>query len=111
MEKDKLPENALKVGGYMMSRFKELQQKYECLGDVRGKGLVIGLEFVKNRKTKEPAPELTSQVLLKAGANGLLLGKVGLYGNVVRIAPPLVINEAEAAVGVDIIDRVLGDLQ
>ena len=110
MEQEKLPENALKVGEYMMGRFGELQKKYPSLGDVRGKGLVIGLEFVKDPETREPDPELTSQVLLRGGGNGLLLGKVGLHGNVVRIAPPLVITEAEAGLGIDIIDRVLGDL-
>jgi 4-aminobutyrate aminotransferase len=110
MEEDKLPENALKVGQYIKARFQELQQKHECLGDVRGKGLVIGLEFVKDRKSKAPDPERTSQILLRAGANGLLLGKVGLYGNVVRIAPPLLITEQEAGVGIDIIAGVLDDL-
>lgn len=110
MEQERLPENALKVGGYMKFRFQELQKKHGFLGDVRGKGLVIGLEFVKDKKTKEPAPELTSQVLLRAGSNGLLLGKVGLYGNVVRIAPPLIISEEEAGAGIDILAGVFDEL-
>ncbi len=110
MEKEKLPENALKVGEYMMGRFRELQEKHACLGDVRGKGLVVGLEFVEDRERRTPAAELTSKLLLKAGENGLLLGKVGLHGNVVRIAPPLVVTEEEAGVGIDIIDRALSEL-
>ena len=111
MRDEKLPENALKVGEHLMDRFKALQNKYECLGDVRGRGLVIGLEFVEEKESRRPAPELTQKVLLKAGENGLLLGRVGLHGNVVRIAPPLVITEEEAGMGVDIIDRVLGELK
>ena len=110
MEKEKLPQNALKVGEYMMGRFKEMQKKHECLGDVRGKGLVIGLELVKDKKTREPAAELTSKILLRAGENGLLLGKVGMYGNVVRIAPPLVVTEEEAGVGIDILDKALSEV-
>lgn len=110
MEKEKLPENAQKVGEYMMGRFRELQEKHARLGDVRGKGLVIGLELVEDRERKTPASELTSKLLLKAGENGLLLGKVGLHGNVVRIAPPLVVTEEEAGVGIDIIDRTLSEV-
>ena len=110
MEEDGLPENALKVGEYMMGRFEELQKKHVCLGDVRGRGLVIGLEFVEDRESKTPAADLTSRVLLKAGELGLLLGKVGMYGNVVRIAPPLVVTEEEAGIGIDIIDAALKEL-
>ena len=110
MEKEKLPENALKVGEYIMGRLGDLQEKHGCLGDVRGKGLVIGLEFVEDRERKTPASELTSKLLLKAGENGLLLGKVGLHGNVVRIAPPLVVTKEEAGMGIDIIDRTLSEL-
>ncbi len=107
MAQEKLPENALRVGAYMMARFKALQKKHECLGDVRGKGLVLGLEFVEDRQSRTPAPELTGKVILKAGEYGLLLGRVGIYGNVVRIAPPLVVTEEEAGMGIDIIDRAL----
>ncbi len=110
MEEEMLPENAQRVGDCMMARLRELMAKYEVLGDVRGQGLVIGLEFVLDPEKKTPAPELTSDVLLTAGAHGLLLGKVGLYGNVVRIAPPLVITESEAEMGIDILDRALEEV-
>ena len=110
MEEERLPENAQRVGDCMMARFREMMAKYEVLGDVRGQGLVIGLEFVLDPEEKTPAPELTSDVLLTAGAHGLLLGKVGLYGNVVRIAPPLVITESEAEMGIDILDRTLEEV-
>lgn len=110
MEDERLPENAGRVGDYMMARFQALKAKYQMLGDVRGQGLVIGLEFVLDPEEKTPAPELTSDLLLRAGEHGLLLGKVGLYGNVVRIAPPLVITEEEAGLGIDILDRALEEL-
>ena len=110
MEDERLPENARRVGAYMMARFQALKAKYRMLGDVRGQGLVIGLEFVLDPENKTPAPELTSDLLLRAGEYGLLLGKVGLYGNVVRIAPPLVITEEDAGLGIDILDRALEEL-
>jgi len=109
MEQEKLADNALEIGGYMMDRFGELKQKHEVLGDVRGKGLVMGLEFVEDKQSREPAPDTTLEVMLNAARRGLLLGRVGLHGNVVRIAPPLVISEEEAGAGIDIIDKVLSE--
>lgn len=110
MHSEKLPENSRKVGEYIFNRFKELQKKHECLGDIRGKGLVIGLEIVVNRKEHKPSPELTQKIIFKCGEYGMLLGKVGLYGNVIRIAPPLVITEDEAEIGITILDKVLTGL-
>ena len=110
MEKEKLADNALKIGEYMKARFEEMKQKCPVLGDVRGRGLVIGLEFVTDKESRQPSPEITLEVMLNGARNGLLLGRVGLHGNVVRIAPPLVISEEEAGAGIDIIDRVLGEL-
>ena len=74
---------------------------------MRGRGLVMGLEFVEDKQSRTPAAELTGEVMLRAAELGLLLGRVGLHGNVIRIAPPLVIDEAEADAGIDIIDKVL----
>jgi len=111
MEDEKLPQNALKVGDYLIKRFKEIQESHPLLGDVRGKGLVIGLEIVKDKEAKTPAPELTQKIIFKCGENGMLLGKVGLHGNVIRIAPPLVITEEEAEIGVAILDKVLKEVE
>jgi|APSaa5957512622_1039677.scaffolds.fasta_scaffold05539_6 4-aminobutyrate aminotransferase len=110
MEREKLADNALQVGAYMMDRFREMQKKYPEIGDVRGRGLVMGLEFVEDRESRTPDADMTLQVMLSAARHGLLLGRVGLHGNVVRIAPPLVVSEAEAGAGLDIIDRVLSEL-
>ncbi len=110
MQKEKLPERALQTGMYMKSRFEELKDRHEVLGDVRGQGLVMGLEFVKDKQSRTPSPETTLAVMLNGARKGLLLGRVGLYGNVVRIAPPLVIDQEEADAGIDIIDRVLAEL-
>jgi len=111
MESEKLPENALDVGSHMIPRLKALQARHPKLGDVRGRGLVMGLEFVEDKATKEPAPDFTLEFMREAGRNGLLTGRVGLHGNVVRVAPPLVITREEADVGLEIIERVLGGMQ
>ena len=110
MEKEKLADNALKVGEALKARFMQMKKKYRCLGDVRGRGLVMGLELVDPKDGQTPSPELIGRLIHRCAENGLLLGKVGMYGNVVRIAPPLVITEDEALMAADIIDAGLRDL-
>ena len=110
MKNEKLPENACTVGAHMIARLKTLQQTCKNLGDVRGRGLVIGLEFVEDKKSRKPAPEFTLKFMMRCAERGLITGRVGMYGNVVRVAPPLVISEAEADLGIDIITSVLRDL-
>lgn len=78
------------------------------VGDVRGKGLQIGVELVKPG-TKEPDPETTARIMESAKDNGLLIGKGGLYGNVLRIAPPLTLTEAEADEGFDKLEKAIED--
>lgn len=107
---ERLSENALRVGSHLKQNLEELQEKHRCLGDVRGKGLVIGLEIVDPIEGYTPAPELTGKILLAAAEWGMLLGKVGLYGNVIRIAPPLVITEEEADIGLEILDTALSEV-
>jgi 4-aminobutyrate aminotransferase-like enzyme len=111
LQKERLPENALEVGGYLKSRFQDLQRKHPSLGDVRGRGLVIGLEFVDPADGWTPAPDLTTRVLMRCAEKGMLLGRVGPYRNVIRIAPPLVITKEEAELGVRIMDSALTELE
>jgi 4-aminobutyrate aminotransferase-like enzyme len=110
MEKEKLAENALNVGEVLKSRFMDMIKKYRCLGDVRGRGLVMGLELVDPKDGRTPSPELTGRFIHRCAENGLLVGKVGIYGNVVRIAPPLVITQEEALMATEIIDTGLRDV-
>ncbi|RPI64157.1 MAG: aspartate aminotransferase family protein [Planctomycetaceae bacterium] len=111
MDEEKLADNANKMGKIVMARLKEIQEKSRFLGDVRGRGLVIGMELVKDKKTKEPAPDLTRQLIVRCAENGLLVGSVGIFGNVIRVAPPLTINEAEAHESLDIMEKSLLSLQ
>jgi 4-aminobutyrate aminotransferase/(S)-3-amino-2-methylpropionate transaminase len=108
-EEEKLVENSAGIGALMIERLRNLQQKSAHLGDVRGKGLVIGLEIVADKKTKTPSEDLTRRLILACANKGLLIGKVGLYGNVIRVAPPLCISEAEALESLEIMeDCMLG---
>ncbi|MFO7948506.1 MAG: aspartate aminotransferase family protein [Armatimonadota bacterium] len=109
-EQENLLENCNEVGGYMLGKLQELGEKHECLGDVRGKGLVIGLEFVKSKATKEPAPDYTGEVTERMARKGVTCGKVGIHGNVIRCAPPLCITKAQADESIACLDEVLTEM-
>jgi len=111
MEREHLAENARRMGPVIMGRLRQTQEKSRHLGDVRGRGLVMGLEFVQDKKTKEPAPELIPRIIDRCAQNGLLVGAVGIFGNVIRVAPPLVITEAEAHESCDIMEKVILSLE
>ncbi len=84
IEEEDLRTNAKIVGGYLREKLEELKEKYEIIGDVRGMGLMQGIELVKDRETKEPAPEAVLKVFEETRRQGVLIGKGGLYGNVIR---------------------------
>lgn len=96
IEKEKLQENALRQGEKILAGLQKLKEKHPAIGDVRGKGLMLGIEFVKDRKTKEPGREICAQVVENARELGLLLGKGGLWGQTIRFAPPMCITSADA---------------
>jgi len=104
IEEDNLLENAHAVGNYFRQGLEGLKEKYALIGDVRGMGLMQGLELVKDRKTKEPAAQETNRLLDEARRAGLIIGKGGLWGNVIRMSPPLNIGKAD----VDEAIRMLG---
>lgn len=84
IEDEDLRSNCKIVGDYLRERLEELKEKYPIIGDVRGMGLMQGIELVKNRETKEPAPEAVLKVFEETKRQGVLIGKGGLYGNVIR---------------------------
>ena len=110
MKKEKLADRALTMGALMKQRLLEIQETSPYLGDVRGIGLVMGVELVKDKKTKEPAPELTKKLIDLAAAHGVLVGSVGVFGNVIRVAPPLVISEAAALESLDLFAQAVAKL-
>jgi alanine-glyoxylate transaminase/(R)-3-amino-2-methylpropionate-pyruvate transaminase len=97
-----LQENARVVGAQAMEMFKELQSRYEVIGDVRGRGLMIGMEFVKDRDTKEPASELVATIADEI-SDSVIVTKAGMHSNVLRLVPPLCFSAQDAA---DVIERL-----
>ena len=105
LEEENVLEKNTKLGNLIMDGLKEIQKTSKILGDVRGRGLMIGLELVKDKQTKAYAPEETVELMEQARDRGLLVGKGGLYGNVVRLTPPMCITESDAGE----IVRILGE--
>jgi 4-aminobutyrate aminotransferase-like enzyme len=91
----KLMINAAEAGDHLRAHLEEMKQKYPLIGDVRGMGLMQAIELVENRESKTPATEATAALLESARENGLLVGKGGMYGNVIRITPPLNISKSD----------------
>lgn len=111
LDEEQLDANAERVGAELKQELEAVAERIPCVGDVRGKGLVLGVELVDPEDKWTPAPELAGRVVRRAAELGLLLGKLGMFGNVIRVAPPLVITEEEARVGVAILERALADVQ
>ena len=107
IDEDGLQENSRVVGGYFIEGLKKLQQSHDLIGDVRGKGLMIGVELVRDRATKEPAKEETMEVLEHAREMGVLLGKGALLGNVLRIKPPMCITKDDVDFAIHVLDNAL----
>ncbi len=105
VEEEKLLDNAHDVGLHFRKKLEALQEKYPLIGDVRGMGLMQALELVKDRQSKEPAPQELVQLMESCKANGLLIGKGGLWGNVVRLSPPLNVSKADVDEAVSILDK------
>jgi len=95
IEEERLLDNAEEMGTRFRHGLEVLKERYPVVGDVRGMGLMQGMELVKDRTTKEPATDLANQILERTRANGLIVGKGGLFGNVVRMSPPLNIGKAD----------------
>lgn len=107
IEEDRLMDNAYTVGNYFRAGLESLKDKFSQVGDVRGMGLMQALEFVKDPVTKEPDPAATNQFMEECRKRGLLVGKGGLYGNVVRTSPPLNITKSDVDEAIRIMDQAL----
>ena len=111
LEEENLVENAARRGAELLTRFRKLQEKYPLIGDVRGRGLMIGLELVRDRKTKEPAAREASALRAAMRERGVLVGVGGLLANVLRIQPPLSITPDECVRVGDLLDEALESLR
>jgi 4-aminobutyrate aminotransferase-like enzyme len=112
IEEENLLENARKMGNLITSCLRELQKRYELIGDIRGPGLMIGVELVKNRETKEPAREQTHRFITEGLKRGVIFGEAryrGL-GNIVKVKPPLIITESEVSRVMEVFEDILKHL-
>ena len=107
MERDHLADRSVEIGKKVTARYKEIQKKYPVVGDVRGLGGMIGLEFVKDPETKEPDAALTADIIQTCAKNGLLVEGAGTYNNVIRFLAPLVITEEQLEAGLDIFEAAV----
>lgn len=105
IEEENLTENAMTMGKYLINGLNELMKKHKIIGEIRGRGLLVGIELVKDRKTKEYATSECGKLMELAKDRGLLIGKGGLFGNVIRIAPALSIDKEK----IDFIVRILDE--
>ncbi len=109
--KEKLSERAEKMGEYMLKRLNELKEEHEIIGDARGKGLMVAIELVKDRKKKTPATAKAKKLLQEAHKRGLLVYVAGTYDSVIRMMPPLIISKELIDKGIDILDESLNTLE
>ncbi len=100
--------NAAEIGNFMQDRMREWPRRFRHVGDVRGLGLMIGIEIVRDRQTKERAPDLRDRVVMRAFERGLLV--LGAGPNVIRLAPPLVITRDQASFAMDTLEDCFRDL-
>ncbi len=107
IEEEGLMDNAAMLGAYLGENLVKLQAKHPIIGEVRGMGLMQAIELVRDHATKEPAAEETLAILEATRRNGLLVGKAGLYGNVIRLSPPLNISRADVDIFAEALDRSL----
>lgn len=110
IENEELQANCLHTGAYLTAGLEKLAQKHSIIGQVRGKGLMLGVELVKDRTTKEPAKEQCAEVFERCKDLGLLIGKGGLWGNTLRIKPPMCIHRADATFMLEVIDEALAGI-
>lgn len=107
IEKEGLQANSLKIGAKLTAGFHKLAAKHSLIGEVRGLGLMLGIELVKDHATKEPARDECAAVFERCKELGLLIGKGGLWGNTLRIKPPMCINDADADFMLEVLDEAL----
>lgn len=107
MEREDLAGRSLEIGKKVVARYTEMMEKYECIGDVRGLGGMVGIEFVKDKASKEPDAKLTGAVISECANNGLLVEGAGTYGNVIRFLAPLVMTDEQLEAGLDIFEKAV----
>src|SRR4029077_7343559 len=111
IDEDGLQDNARAVGGRLKAGLEELQQRHRLIGDVRGMGLMLGCELVRDRETKEPATQETLAVWEAMREMGAPVGTGGLFANPPRIKPPMCLTAADVDFTLEVLDLALGKVE
>jgi len=111
MERENIPKRSAERGAQLRDALMAMKDTYDFIGDVRGMGLMQGVELVEDRKSKTPSPKKAARFMEAAKRQGLLVGKGGLYGNVLRIAPPMLIEKSEIADGAARLDKAFSEVK
>ena len=107
MEREDFPGKALKIGSKIKERYNQWKEKYDVVGDVRGIGSMIGIEFVTDKKSKTPNPAIVSAIISDAAKMGLILENAGTYGNVIRLLAPLCMTDEQVNAGLEIFEKAI----
>lgn len=107
MERDQLAERSLEIGEKVMARYQEWERNYPIVGDIRGLGGMVGIEFVKDKETKEPYPEFVEKLIKKCAQQGLMIENAGTYNNVIRFLAPLVMTDEQLEAGLTIMEEAV----
>jgi 4-aminobutyrate aminotransferase/(S)-3-amino-2-methylpropionate transaminase len=110
IEEQALIDRANKIGEKALLRFKNLQNKFAMIGDVRGLGAMVAIELVKDRQTKEPAKDAVTQILAKCANRGVLVIGAGIYGNIIRLLMPLAITDEQLDFGLEVIEEAMAEV-
>jgi 4-aminobutyrate aminotransferase-like enzyme len=103
MDREKLLDHVKEIGGLLKRRLTELAEEHDFVGDVRGRGLMLGMELVKDRQSKEPWKDGTRDLQMACLRRGLIVWKAGRFGNVLRLLPPLVTTKEQIEKGADLL--------
>ena len=107
MQRDDFAGRSMEIGKKVMRRYGEWKEKYEVVGDVRGLGGMIGLEFVKDKASKEPNAAIVKAIVQEAAQHGLMVENAGIYGNVIRFLAPLVMTDEQLEAGLTILENAI----
>jgi 4-aminobutyrate aminotransferase / (S)-3-amino-2-methylpropionate transaminase / 5-aminovalerate transaminase len=108
IEREGLLERAERIGGLMTERLREMAERHEAVGEVRGRGAMVAVELVSDRTTKEPARGIAGRVIEECYRQGVIVLQAGTYDNVIRLLPPLIIDEDLLDEGLSVLDKALG---
>ena len=107
VERDGLLARAERIGEVMKGRLQDMAERFPLIGEVRGRGAMVAMELVEDRRTKAPAKAAAGRVLEEACRQGVILLKAGTYDNVIRLLPPLTIDEDLLSEGLDVVEKAL----